>query len=296
MKKLLFFLLVLPVFGLSQRVGVGTLEPKARFAVDSSIMIDQGAGNIGTLSSGALLFGPENLVGIASRRQGTSVTRMGLDFYTNAVRRIHIDSTGNVGIGLSDPSYKFQVNGDTYLGGDVGISAPPNFGFDVGVYAKFYNSVGIKTDPTLTYSLDVAGPVRIQDDIRIDGILNPNNILNIGNDAIVEGDITVATNKGIVRSQNSTQLKVVRTSVELTASSLSPGGSVDSGIFAFETFGATPQVYVGNMISANNNDWDRVEFIPFAVTATGCKFRVINHSATTVSTEVRFAVLVIGAQ
>ena len=137
--------------------------------------------------------------------------------------------------------------------------------------------------------------------VRVEGMLNPNNALTIGNNTTVEGalvttgSITVNGNKGNVRSNNSTQVKMVRTSVTLSGT-IPAGSFVDSGIFGFETFGGTPQVYVGNMISATNNDWAKLVFMPFEVDANSCKFRVFNHGSSASGVQVTYSLLIVGPE
>jgi hypothetical protein len=311
MKEAMACIVVVILFsitGYTQRVGIGTQFPIARLSIDSGMNIDQANLN-GVLLESALTFGNNKKVGIGSRRTA-GTNQAGLDFYTQGSRRMSIDSFGNVGIGTTTPDRRLHVEGTMYSASYViaafGLSAGignviPSYDLHTGT-GYFTNRVGIGTIPTTSYAVDVdGGPVRFRQDARIDGILNPNNTLTIGNNTNVQGALTVTgellvnTNKGIVRSQSGTQLKVVRTSVELSGS-IGAGGTVDSGAFGFEGFSATPQVYVGNMISASNGDWARLQFVPFNVDLNSCQFRVINQGETTVSTVVRYALLIIGAE
>jgi hypothetical protein len=311
MKKIIFLQAILFVVmcGYGQRVGIGTDQPISKLSIDSGLNIDQANVNGFALES-ALTFGNNKKVGIGSRRTA-GLNQAGLDFYTQGSRRMSIDSFGNVGIGTTAPDFRLHVSGSTYISGSGYISGglgigtvTPDYAFQNNVgYNHMPYSLGIGTVPTSTYKLDVdGGPVRMRQDVRVDGILNPNNALIIGSDATVQGglnvvgDVVVQSNKGIVRSQNSTQLKVVRTSVELSANNLAAGGFVDSGAFFYESFGAVPQVYVGNMQTASNNDWHKLEFIPFNVTANSCQFRVMNHGSSTASVAVKYSILVIGAE
>lgn len=233
-----------------------------------------------------------------------------------------IDSFGNVGIGTTTPDRRLHVvgtiYGESYLIAQFGVSAGignvlPSYDLHAGV-GYFITRVGIGTIPNSTYALDV-GPssVRFQGAFRFDGIVNPNNALTIGNNGTVDGalivtgnadvsgglDVTgsirVNANKGIVRSHNGTQVKIVRTTITLSGS-LSAGGSVDSGEFAYEAFGGTPQVYVGNMVNATIGNWARLVIMPFDVDTNSCKFRVFNHSQTSVSVEVTYSLLIVGAE
>lgn len=321
-KKLIFLLLIILLSSeaYSQRVGIGTETPISKLSIDSGLNIDQANVNGISLES-ALTFGNNKKVGIGSRRT-VGTNQAGLDFYTQGFRRMVVDSFGNVGIGTTAPERRLHVEGTIYSGSYIisafGISSglgnvTPSYDLQAGT-GYLATRLGIGTIPTPTYALDVDnGPVRIRQDARVDGVLNPNNALTIGNNTTVDGALTVTsgitatgnvvtdgnvivqTNKGIVRSHNSTQVKIVRTSVMLSGT-LSAGAYVDSGIFAYEAFGGTPQVYVGNMISASNNDWHKLEFIPYNVTANSCQFRVMNQGSSSTSVEVRYAIIIIGAE
>lgn len=310
------FFIVLNGKAQAGRVGIGTTNPIARLSLDSGLNIDQANVN-GVLFESALTFGNNRKVGIGSRRTVGS-NQAGLDFYTQGFRRMVIDSFGNVGIGTTTPDRRLHVEGTIYGGSYIissyGIASGignvlPSYDVHAGV-GYFTTRLGIGIVPTSTYALDVDnGPVRFRQDARIDGILNPNNALTIGNNTTVDGnlvvtgsvsgnltvtgDVKVSSSKGIVRSHNATQVKIVRTSITLTGS-LAAGGSVDSGEFFYEAFEGTPQVYMGNMISASNGNWARLVFIPFEVDSNSCKFRVFNHGSAAANVEVTYSVLIIG--
>jgi hypothetical protein len=300
--------------GQNGRVGIGTTNPIAKLSIDSGLNIDQANVN-GVALESAITFGNNRKVGIGSRRTpGTN--QAGLDFYTQGSRRMVIDSFGNVGIGTTTPDRRLHVEGTiytpSYIIGAFGIAAGignvlPEYDLHTGT-GYFITRVGIGTVPTSTYALDVDnGPVRMRQDARIDGILNPNNALTIGNNTTidgaldvtggidVDGNIRVKSNKGIVRSHNSTQVKIVRTTITLSGS-IGAGSHVDSGDFAFEAFGGNPQVFLGNMISASNSNWAKLVFVPFDVDENSCKFRVFNHGEEFVSVEVTYSLLLIGQE
>jgi hypothetical protein len=292
----------------AQNVGIGTDAPISKLSIDSGLNIDQANVNGFALES-ALTFGNNKKVGIGSRRTA-GTNQAGLDFYTQGARRMVIDSFGNVGIATTTPGYRLHVGGTTYIGGNgyimgyLGLgTVTPDYAFEnYNGYNYMVYGLGIGTVPTSTYKLDVdGGPVRFRSDARIDGILNPNNALTIGNNTTVQGIVTVTgdllvnTNKGIVRSNNSTQVKVIRTNVTLSAS-IGAGGAVDSGEFGYEAFASNPLVFVGNMISATATSWASLEFVPFEVDTNSCRFRVFNHGSSAVNVQVQYAVLIIGAE
>jgi len=294
-------LLSLPAF--AQNVGIGTSEPISKLSIDSGLNVDQANVNGSALES-ALTFGNDKRTGIGSRRIAGS-NQYGLDFYTHGLRRVTIDTLGNLGIGSSSsPLYRLLVSGNSYLSGNlyqmgnlgIGTSAPAYSFVNMLGYNHLYYGLGIGTVPTSTYKLDVdGGPVRFRQDTRIDGVLNPNNALNIGNNTTIEGKLLVNGNKGIVRSNNSTQVKMVRTAVTLGAG-IGAGSFVDSGDFFYETFGDIPQVFVGNMVTASNSEWASLEFIPFAVDTNSCRFRVFNHGSAAVNVQVTYSVMIVGAE
>lgn len=292
----------------AQRVGIGTSTPLARLAVDSGIMIDQANLNQGNLVAGALQFGSDGLVGIARSTVNGSGARKGISFFTNGTRRMTIDSVGRVGIGttaplqafqvsgnvfvtgnigvgnITDPLYDLHVSGSARIGGFLGINADPSSSFSLNVSgdAYFQNSnMGINIAPSSVYSLYAAGSVRFTDAVRIDGELNPNNPLIIGNNTSVAGSLTVG-GRGIVRSNGSAQWRLVRVTVGYSggiaansdvlgaALGLNLGGATLAGIFV------GPIVQVG----AGASNLQSIGLVPADVSNTGCRFIITNASGT----------------
>jgi hypothetical protein len=281
------------------RVGIGTIYPLARLAVDSSIMLDQDNVNAGTLGSGALLFGSDYSVGIASRKLTGSITRNGLDFYTGGARRMHIDSTGKIGIGTSGPLQQLHVTGNAFITNRLGIGEPsPEYGLDVASTAYFGSNVGIWTVPNPSYSLSVVGAARFYNDLRIDGILNPNNTLTIGNNTAIEGSLTVNNGNGIVRSTTSTQMKIKRASIGLVASNFGAGTTITSGYLNFgEDFSAVT-VSVGHCKNAEGvgGEWSKVFIVPFDVDVVNnrCRFKLTNVSNSAISFDASWDIVLVG--
>lgn len=177
-------------------VGIGTIFPIVRLTVDSSIMVDEANSNQGFLDRSSLYFGNDKRVGIVRSFLAGSAGRNGLGFFTANTRRMTIDSTGQVGIGTINPLQMLHVNGPSYFVGNMGIgSSTPDYAFEnlFGYNYMFYG-LGVGTVPSATYLLDIgagASGARFQGDVRINGLLNPTTTLNIGNNASVEGTLTV---------------------------------------------------------------------------------------------------------
>jgi len=75
-----------------------------------------------------------------------------------AKRAANFDGSVGIGIGATDPNYKLQVQGQSYLNGNVGIgTAPDNY-----------------------YALNVNGKAHIGDDLVVDGSVSFNGNLTIG--------------------------------------------------------------------------------------------------------------------
>jgi hypothetical protein len=90
-----------------QKVGIGTNIPQQRLSIDSTLNIDQGNYNNGTLPS--LRLGSNSLEGLGSRRNpGTN--QFGLDFYTAGFARLRIFNDGKVAIGTNTAQQMLSVH------------------------------------------------------------------------------------------------------------------------------------------------------------------------------------------
>jgi hypothetical protein len=147
----------------SQKVGIGTSNPQKLLSVNGSIMLDQSNTNDGSLDSAALLFGSAGNAGIFSKRTDGAGSGS-LSLATAGQTRIHISSTGNVGIGVQNAIYNFQVNGTAY----VSTLRATTLGF-------FDNHVRIGPGDDANYRLFVS-----QGNGYIDGNLNVKTSLGIG--------------------------------------------------------------------------------------------------------------------
>jgi hypothetical protein len=79
--------------------------------------LNAGLLNNGNTNSSGLTFGSGSGEGIASDRV-SGVNQYGLDFYTSFAHRMSILQNGKVGIGLTNPVSKLEINGDLRLDGN----------------------------------------------------------------------------------------------------------------------------------------------------------------------------------
>jgi hypothetical protein len=310
MKKTTVFLalwLLVSTIGSSQRVGIGTTNPLARLAVDSGILIDQSNLNLGNLIAGALQFGSDGAVGISRSALTGSAARSGLAFYTGSFRRLLIDSVGrvgintifpgqrlhvegnayiagNIGVGIPDPAFDIHINNSARIGGYLGINADPSTSYRMLVNGDAYYqnaNVGINIAPSGTYSLYASGNIRFTDAVRIDGELNPNNELVIGNNASVAGSLTVG-GRGIVRGSGSGQWRIVRTTVGY-AGGIAANSDLIGAALAFSLGGATlAGIFVGPIVEegAGSSNLESLGLVPTDISNTGCRFLIMNGSGS----------------
>jgi hypothetical protein len=295
----------------SQNIGIGTTSPLVRLSVDSSIMVDQAGSNQGSLDRSSLYFGNDKRVGIVRSYLTGSPARSGLGFFTANTRRMTIDSTGQVGIGTNNPLQLLHVNGYSYFAGNIGIgSSTPDYAFqNLLGYNHMYYGLAIGTLPSLNYLFDV-GPnssgidgARFQGDVRINGTLNPNSTLTIGNNATVDGTLTVNNGKGVAfNASSSTNLRIYPFTTGTYTVNLPAHGSVE-GTFTFDGgFTAEPRVFVGSIFSwgGPSGEPNRVIMVVHGCTYnstsgnTSCQAKLINTDAAAVNYSIRWNMLAIG--
>ena len=273
----IFLFLGFPGFLAAQQIGVNTNTPYTSLHVASPAAYTLTLENLNPLGAGnntGILFsnnmdspgGYNYTAAIQSIGESNASARLG--FFTHAgnwtgglTERLTIANNGNIGLGTTTPDYKLDVAGDINMTGNLGIHVPPS---------DFY-------------SIDVTGTVRLQNDLRINGILNPNNPLVIGNSVAVESFITV-DGKGIVRSTNSTQMKMKRLTASFSASNFAAGATITSGLLHFnEDFDAV-SIVVGNLVTGTG-DWAKIMLVPFNVDLAddSCQFALTNVGSSTIT-------------
>lgn len=265
--------------------------------VDSAAILDGsvGAGDIdpaqvqrrigGSCAQGTTLLAVGEDGAVTCAPIGWSVTGAGLHTFFSAV-----------GIGTSTPQNALHVVGNARVTRlSAGTGASPAYPLDT-TTAHVATRIGVGTPPNSTYAIDAAGAVRLQNDVRINGVLNPNNPLTIGNDTVVEGTLQ-SGGRGLIKGPGAAMQRMFRAQVTLGAN-LPAGGSVDSGDFGFPAglFSAPPIVMMGQLVSATGGNGARLEFVPFNTRANATQFRVFNHSSGSVNITATYEFIAIGPE
>jgi hypothetical protein len=270
--------------GAAQNTGIGTLTPLLPLHVASAsgnTLLLENTNTLNTNIQNSIIFSDNaNSGGIyrytgAIRSIGTSDSEARLGFFTFAnsassglQERLTILDNGYVGINKINPAYPLEVSGDARIIGYLSTSL----------------GVTVGTDANVQGSLAVTGMSTLNGNVAAKASLS------------VVGNATVANGKGIVRSNNGTQQKIVRTGLNIGVSNMATNTFADTGVLGFEAFGGVPLVTVG-ACTTQNGEWYKMLIVPFNVTTTGCQFRIFNAAsdAITVSGAV-FQILVVGAQ
>ena len=114
-------------------VGIGTTSPDS-FNSEARNLVVNGSGDVGISIATTTTTGNSSVV-FADGTGGTAGYRGRLKyghatdymaFFTAAAERMRIDSSGNVGIGVTSTSYKLEVGGASKISGNVIIGTDPN--------------------------------------------------------------------------------------------------------------------------------------------------------------------------
>ena len=313
MKKIIYTLFILGFPGLliAQKIGVNTTTPYSALHISSpadyTLTLENpyplGYGNLGGILFTNNMTGSGNYFkgGIQSIGESSNSARLG--FFTGATfnpfgmtEQLTIANNGYIGIGNTTPASKLDVSGNTHITGNLGVHTPVStYSLDVAGNTRIAGNIGINAPPSDYYCIDAIGPARLQNDLRINGILNPNNQLVIGNSVAVESFMTVYGGKGIVRSTSSTQMKMKRLSASFSASNFAAGATITSGLLHFNEDFDAATVTVGNIVTGTG-DWAKVMLVPFNVDLDddSCQFALTNVSSATIAFTGTWTFVVVG--
>jgi len=157
-----------------------------------------------------------------------------------------------------------------------------------------FGRIGINRENP-AYGLDVNGTARIQSSANLYGFVNLFNSMDITGSLSVDGNIITDGNKGIIRTNSSAQYKVVRTSAGFSATNMASNTYLTSGTLSYESFGGTPTVIVGNLISGSG-EWYKVKLIPFSVGTGSCIFRLFNTASDAITFTGSWSIIIMGPE
>ena len=312
MNKLCFnigLLLFTIMLNAQTKVGIGTNNPQKMLSINEGINLDQAnAGNGSNLAYG-LSFGFSAQTGIASDRSS-------LSFMVNNVKRLFIASDGNIGMGGAAPNnallqmdhlgkydgYDFDFDAHAIM-----IRTPYSNPFVTGKYAQILK-IGLDTARRLSYiNADSANyfanggstlmlQSRFGGKVTIGPIFSPTNRLEVDGSARLVNNLIVQGNKGIIRSDDTTQQKEVVTAVLMNYSStpIPADGSVFKDISWAEPFSKTPHAYVGNFTGSGG--WAESVVSVSGVSATGCRVWLYNPRPAANTPNFTVQIIAIGPQ
>ena len=139
------------------RVGIGTTSPTAKLTVNGGVQARGGAPGVGGANDNGFAFAGNN----GDNDSGMFSSADGLvEFYGNAVERMRIAASGNVGIGTPNPGAKLDVNG-TIQATSITVS-----NLTVNGTLTATSSAGEKAPVTYTVAI---GPTNTYRDVLLDG-------------------------------------------------------------------------------------------------------------------------------
>jgi hypothetical protein len=185
---------------------------------------------------------------------------------TNNLERLTITSSGNVGIGFTGASYKLSVNGDIYSNG---------------VYINGFS--------------EIVGTLQANTTANFLSTVNVSGTLNANGNLAVDGNITTNTGKGIVRSEDATQMVIEDFATPANIDWTSVAGNLSPAInLAFSTtFTSPPSIAFGRITGMTNPE--NIIITIESITNTGAVVHLKNVGSTTsVAMGARIYAMVIG--
>lgn len=280
--KLLFTssLLLCIYAALSQNVGIGTSTPTRLLSVNGTILVDAGNMNTGAGDSASLRFGTNGMAAISSNKGVAGVNTNGLDFWTNNNRRMIINTSGFVGINNTEPSYRLDVGGAIHatssiytdasaiISGGASIAGITTIGGNTYLNSSAFvaDYMGIGTNFSSTYRLNVNGNALIGTNLGVNGSIRVDGAANLNSTLTVDGKLT-SEGRAIMLSNSGTTLRSGFSSGAFTVSL--NAGQVADVAFIVPTFAGNNnnvRVMVAQLVPGTGaSNWGAVVFTPHSI-------------------------------
>jgi len=214
-------------------------------------------------------------------------------YYSTAMNRLTIAN------GSASTSMGFQTTANGYGATSMGYRTTAN-GFSstvIGIYnLPLISPEQQYTSPTTPLFIVGNGTGSALSNAM--AVFNNGNV-GIGNNApterlVVNGNILVQNNKGLIRSNDGTQQKKVTKDV-LVNVTLAAGATTSINFSFPESFSAAPDTYIGNVLSGSGG-WAEVTMSVFGISTTGGVLYIFNPRSSSASPNFTIRIIAIGAQ
>lgn len=265
-----------------------------------------GIGVYGSSTNTAPSSSSPSTIGVFGINNSTNSNGIGIYGQHDGNGKAIYGAVKNNGIGVHGISLPVASGGN---GNGIGVKGESTGGRGVygissdgvGVYGVSTNNFGVRGS-----SVNYVGVSGYTDDYNAAYFQNTSNSYStiyavnfgtgkagefFGNVSISE-NLTVDNGLGIVRSENTTQLKIVRFSGGFALNGIGANGSLNTAL-NYPNFSGVPTVTVGQYENGTG-DWQCFKIIPFDVTATGCSIKVMNGCSTTMTGAATIHFLIVG--
>jgi hypothetical protein len=302
-------------------VGIGTTIPAAKLHIHNSssaasLLVNNGEGYT-SFTNPQIQFGYQGTTQyshfIHSRHYGGNAPGNCLDFYictgtaantisTGSINVMTLEGSGYVGIGITNPSYKIDVNGTariigaTTLSSTLGVSGATTLSSTLGVtgVTTLSSTLGVTGATTLSSTLGVTGATTLSSTLSVTNAVALSNVLSVTGNTTLNSNVYIPTGKlGVGTNSPQVSLDIVGTDalkVPVGTTAQRPG-TTGIGMLRYNTTTSQYEGYannnwtgLGGVVDVNQDTYISAETTPGANNDelkfyTGANQRMIINSA-----------------